>query len=134
MSHGDFQRLTREGFYPLTAQPSSQVLAEVAATVASQRSKCICPGWGRAEKQGLWKGEEKPHKHPHLLYSHIRLQLSVCVTHGSDDWEKVIHGVTPELCRWQVQTHDPAQLQFLSKANLIPNAFNTACHSVPRVM
>lgn len=36
LSHGDFQRLTREGFYPLTARSPSQVVAEVAATLASQ--------------------------------------------------------------------------------------------------
>lgn len=36
LSHGDFQRLTREGFYPLTNESPSHVVAEVAATLASQ--------------------------------------------------------------------------------------------------
>lgn len=85
---------------------------------------------GQGRKQGLGKGEEKPHKHPHLLCSHIRLPLLVCVTHGSDDWEKVIHTVIPEPCRWQVQTHDPAELP----VSLIPNAFNTTCPHLPRVI
>lgn len=128
---GDFQRLTSVRFYPLTVRSQSQIVAEVAASWTCQRIKLTCPRWGRTENE-LSKPDNKLHKHPHLLCSHTRLPLSVCMTHNSDDWEKVIHVITLELYRRHVQTKVITELQF-PRANLIPNAFNTVCHSVTRI-
>lgn len=69
LSHGDLQRLTREGFYPLTAWPPSQAVAEAAAPLASQRSKWSCPGWGRAENKGSGKVRRSP-TNTHICFVH----------------------------------------------------------------
>jgi len=65
---------------------------------------------GQDRKQELSKPDNKLDKHAHLLCSHIRVPLSVCMTHNSDDWEKVIRVVSLEPYRQQVHTNDIAEL------------------------
>lgn len=65
---------------------------------------------GQDRKQELSKPDNELHKQAHRLCSHVRLPLSVCMTHNSDDWEKVIHVATLEPYRQQVQTNDIAEL------------------------
>lgn len=56
-------------FILLTAWPPSQVVAKVAATLASQRSRCSCPGWDRAENEGSGKVRRSP-TNTHICFVH----------------------------------------------------------------